>query len=192
MNTPYNGDLIENTDEKLKNPNQTLSASPALLTNGYNGELQYPKDELEKWKNYLILMRSKPNNTYEEGRSSPLRRPKNNKPLHGVFVDMMNEDSFSSLSDEEDVDGKYSKYYIHCHKLENIFSSHTLNSFKATSKSEQQSTSLKNHDNVKHTKPSGNKIRTVSTNDLLKLKMVNAKWTDEIDENLLKISSTLL
>jgi len=104
----------KNSKEKFENPKSFLQST--IFTEYQNEELIYPNKRLEMLKRKLEIVRSRVDDKLKKN-ISPLRRPMNNTPLHEVFKNLINKDSFSSLAsslvNENDVYSKYSsdKYY---------------------------------------------------------------------------------
>lgn len=98
------GNTVENgcTKPAAESPKQTLLNTSIIYAEYYNEELLYPSDVLEKWKRTLEIKRSRKD--IRKNRS-PVRRPANDEPLHEVFKNIMNKDSFSFLTPENNIDG---------------------------------------------------------------------------------------
>ncbi|XP_025195600.1 uncharacterized protein PF11_0213-like [Melanaphis sacchari] len=87
--------IDENIEEKLKNLKPTLQCT--MFTDYHNEELLYPNEKLEILKRNLEIVRSRKDNKSKRN-ISPLRRPMDNTPLHEVYRNINNKDSFSILA----------------------------------------------------------------------------------------------
>uniref|UniRef100_A0A2S2P2Z7 Uncharacterized protein n=1 Tax=Schizaphis graminum TaxID=13262 RepID=A0A2S2P2Z7_SCHGA len=100
-------------DEKLKNQTQTLQHT--VFTDDYNNDkLLYPNEKLGILKRNLEIVRSMVDKSDRfKKKCSAIRRPMNNAPLHEVYKNINNKDSFSILASilekENNVNSKYTK-----------------------------------------------------------------------------------
>lgn len=105
--------IVENNEEQLESLKPTLLYT--IIDENYNEELQYPNEKLGIWKSKLEIVRSGVDSKFKKS-LSPLRRPKNNAPLHEVYKNIINKDSFSSLAmvlaNKNNVYSKYSKWQV--------------------------------------------------------------------------------
>lgn len=125
--------VVENINQNLENPKQTLLNTHTIFTEYKNEELLYPNIELEKWKKNLQIMRSRMDNKFKR-KHSPIRRPVNDEPLYEVFKNIMNKDLFSIIPNEKNVDSKYPRWQVNFLKLEDIIGSYTVDSLIETPK----------------------------------------------------------
>ncbi|KAF0765655.1 Uncharacterized protein FWK35_00010024 [Aphis craccivora] len=88
--------IDENTEEKSKNLKSTIQYT--IFPDYQNEELLYPNEKLELFKKRLEIVRSRVDDDNFKINLSPLRRPVDNSPLHEVYKNVINKDSFSMLA----------------------------------------------------------------------------------------------
>lgn len=172
---------VENINQNLKNPKQTLLDTYTIFTEYENEELLYPNIELEKWKKNLQIMRSRMDNKFKR-KHSPIRRPVSDEPLHEVFKNIMNKDSFSILPNEKNDDSKYPRWQVNFLKLEDIIGSYTIDSLTETSKNKHKNIILDQIPiaDCKKKLPENNSKSVKNTTDLLKIeKPLNIQKTNQ-------------
>ncbi|XP_003248007.1 uncharacterized protein LOC100575351 [Acyrthosiphon pisum] len=91
-NTEY---VDENNKANLENLKPTLQYT--IFDEYDNEELLYPNEKLGILKRKLEIVRSRADNTFKKN-TSPLRRPADNAPLHEVYKNVINKDSFTTLA----------------------------------------------------------------------------------------------
>jgi len=100
----------KNNKENLENLKPTLQYT--IFAEYDNEELLYPNEKLGILKRKLEIVRSRVDNTFKKN-TSPLRRPMDNAPLHEVYKNVINKDSFTTLAsilaNENNVCSKYTK-----------------------------------------------------------------------------------
>lgn len=140
MNNSNDTNVIPNINKKIENSKQNLIKNHLVKTGFYDENLPYPKEELDKWKKHLIILRAKTDINSNKKRS-PIRRLVRNKPLHEVFMDMMNTDSFSAEKDKKNADDIFPKWQVNNYRLEDVIDPHKSDPPKQkTSKNVQQMT----------------------------------------------------
>lgn len=90
----------ENVDENNKENFENLKPKlqyTSLFAEYHNEELIYPEEKLEILKKKLEIVRSRADNKFKK-KLSPLRRPIDNSPLHEVYKNVINKDSFTILA----------------------------------------------------------------------------------------------
>ncbi|KAE9524996.1 hypothetical protein AGLY_015046 [Aphis glycines] len=85
-----------NTEEKSKNLKPTIQYT--IFSDYQNEELLYPDEKLGLLKKRLEIVRSRVDDDNFKINLSPLRRPVDNSPLHEVYKNVINKDSFSMLA----------------------------------------------------------------------------------------------
>jgi len=108
----------ENVNENIKDNSENLKLTLQNMFAEYqNEELLYPNEKLRILKRRLEIVRSSVDSKFKKT-LSPVRRPMDNTPLHEVYKNLMNKDSFTTLAsilaNENDVCSKYTnndKYY---------------------------------------------------------------------------------
>ncbi|XP_060869933.1 uncharacterized protein LOC132944542 [Metopolophium dirhodum] len=95
MAEPNTDNVDENNKENLKNLKPTLQYT--IFADYDNEELLYPNEKLGILKRELEIVRSRVDNTFKKN-TSPLRRPTDNAPLHEVYKNVINKDSFTTLA----------------------------------------------------------------------------------------------
>jgi len=103
-------------EDKLKNQTPTLQYT-IFSDDYYNEELLYSNEKLGILKKKLEIVRSRVDvNDKLKKNLSPLRRPMNNAPLHEVYKNVINKDSFSILASildkENNVNSKYTEWKV--------------------------------------------------------------------------------
>lgn len=105
----------ENTEEKSKHLKPTIQLF-AIFPDYQNEELLYPNEKLGLLKKRLEIVRSRVDDDDFKINLSPLRRPVDNSPLHEVYKNVINKDSFSMLASildkENNVNSKYTKWQV--------------------------------------------------------------------------------
>lgn len=100
-----------NTEDKSKNLKPTIQYT--IFSDYQNEELLYPDEKLGLLKKRLEIVRSRVDDDNFKINLSPLRRPVDNSPLHEVYKNVINKDSFSMLASildkENNVNSKYTK-----------------------------------------------------------------------------------
>jgi len=106
--------IDENTEEKSKNLKSTIQYT--IFPDYQNEELLYPNEKLELFKKRLEIVRSRVDDDNFKINLSPLRRPVDNSPLHEVYKNVINKDSFSMLASildrENNVNSKYTNRQV--------------------------------------------------------------------------------
>ncbi|XP_022174633.1 uncharacterized protein LOC111036774 [Myzus persicae] len=89
----------ENVDENYKENSEYLKPTPqyTIFDEYHNEELLYPNEKLGILKKKLEIVRSKVDRKFKRT-LSPLRRPTDNAPLHEVYKNVINKDSFTILA----------------------------------------------------------------------------------------------
>ncbi|XP_027849053.1 uncharacterized protein LOC114128677 [Aphis gossypii] len=85
-----------NTEDKSKNLKPTIQYT--IFSDYQNEELLYPDEKLGLLKKRLEIVRSRVDDDNFKINLSPLRRPVDNSPLHEVYKNVINKDSFSMLA----------------------------------------------------------------------------------------------
>lgn len=95
MAEPNTENVNENNKENLENLKPTLHYT--IFAEYDNEELLYPNEKLGILKRKLEIVRSKVDSKFKKS-LSPLRRPMDNAPLHEVYKNVINKDSFTTLA----------------------------------------------------------------------------------------------
>lgn len=165
--------IVSIINKESENKYKTLLDTYSIFVEYQNEDTLYPKNELEKWKRKLNIMRSK-NDGKLNTNSLPLRRNVNDGPLNQVFKNIMNKDSFSILANENSDHSEYPKWQVNSHKLESIIGPYTLDSLeKVPIDVHQNILAEKTPDKAQQIK-SKNKVTSANNNSYKTSKPLNA------------------
>lgn len=95
MAEPNTENVDESSKENLENLKPTLQYT--IFAEYNNEELLYPNEKLGILKKKLEIVRSRVDGKLKKN-ISPLRRPTDNAPLHEVYKNVINKDSFTTLA----------------------------------------------------------------------------------------------
>ncbi|XP_026819096.1 uncharacterized protein DDB_G0273453/DDB_G0273565-like [Rhopalosiphum maidis] len=158
-------------EEKLKNQTPTLQYT-LFADDYYNEELLYPNEKLGILKKKLEIVRSRVDVSDKLKKNlSPLRRPMNNAPLHEVYKNVINKDSFSILASILDKENNI-----------NSISSNENQNIKST-ENDIKSVRNDNADIQKFNKPSNiEKTNQIDSQEINK----NAKKSSNVKQDVIK------